>query len=350
MLAIYAAEKALRLAEQLGEMTAASRAHGIFGRVFGRIGDLAKARENLERAVELARGADDHETVLALSALGHHLETSEGDYAAAAIAYHDGLQLAEQIGDIPTQIDLRAALAQLATHAGNWEEAERSTAGALELAEREGLIGKLCLPYAVRGLLGWREAAWEQSADDYRRAVDLADQVGASEVSVIARLGLAMTLWDGGEIGGAETALTRALDSCERAGLIVQSIQVDSARAVLLSQLGRHEQAQDAAGEAGRLAERVHYPVGEAAALEAAGAVAGPANAPDLLRRAGEAWDGLGRPLDVARCRALLGDRLKDVDADAATRALEGAIELYERVGVQHRADRVRELISSLTG
>src|SRR6185312_11213419 len=46
MLAIYAAEKALRLAEALGEARAASRAHGIFGRVFGRIGDAAKAREN----------------------------------------------------------------------------------------------------------------------------------------------------------------------------------------------------------------------------------------------------------------------------------------------------------------
>ena len=44
MLAIYASEKALRLAERLGETRAASRAHGIFGRVFGRIGDTEKAR------------------------------------------------------------------------------------------------------------------------------------------------------------------------------------------------------------------------------------------------------------------------------------------------------------------
>ena len=56
MLAIYASEKALRLAERLDETRAASRAHGIFG-VFGRIGDTEKARQNLERAVELARGS-----------------------------------------------------------------------------------------------------------------------------------------------------------------------------------------------------------------------------------------------------------------------------------------------------
>ncbi|MFL5868156.1 MAG: adenylate/guanylate cyclase domain-containing protein, partial [Thermoleophilaceae bacterium] len=74
MLAIYASEKALRLAERLGETRAASRAHGIFGRVFGRIGDTEKARSNLERSVELARGSDHGETILALLALGRHLE------------------------------------------------------------------------------------------------------------------------------------------------------------------------------------------------------------------------------------------------------------------------------------
>src|SRR6202035_272085 len=87
MLAIYASEKALRLAERLGEVRAASRAHGIFGRVFGRIGDTVKARENLERAIELARGSDEHEAVLAMLALGHHFESSDGAYEAAGDSY-----------------------------------------------------------------------------------------------------------------------------------------------------------------------------------------------------------------------------------------------------------------------
>ena len=84
MLAIYASEKALRLAERLGEAAAASRAHGIFGRVFGRIGDSERARENLERSVELARESDPAEAVRALNALGYHLEVSEADYGARA--------------------------------------------------------------------------------------------------------------------------------------------------------------------------------------------------------------------------------------------------------------------------
>ena len=117
MLAIYASEKALRLAEKLQETRVASRAHGIFGRVFGRIGDTAKARENLERSVELARDSDDGETIRALLTLGHHLEVSEADYAGAGQAYGEALALAQQIGDLPAQVELQSSIAQVASTA-----------------------------------------------------------------------------------------------------------------------------------------------------------------------------------------------------------------------------------------
>ena len=117
MLAIYASEKALRLAEKLQETRVASRAHGIFGRVFGRIGDTEKARENLERSVELARDSDDGETIRALLTLGHHLEVSEADYSGAGQAYGEALQLAQQVGDLPAQVELQSSIAQVASTA-----------------------------------------------------------------------------------------------------------------------------------------------------------------------------------------------------------------------------------------
>ena len=163
MLAIYASEKALRLAERLGETRAASRAHGIFGRVFGRIGDTEKARQNLERAVELARGSDDGESILALSALGRHLEISEADMDGAREAYDEALALAERVGMLPAQVELHAWLAQLSAYCADWDDVARSTEASAELAEREGLVGKLCLPYALRGLLRWREGRLEEA-------------------------------------------------------------------------------------------------------------------------------------------------------------------------------------------
>ena len=190
MLAIYASEKALRLAERLDETRAASRAHGIFGRVFGRIGDTQKARENLERAVELARGSDDGETILALSALGRQLEISEADVAGARAAYEEALALAEQVGMLPAQVELHAWLAQLSAYAADWERVEASTEASATLAEREGLVGKLCLPYALRGLLRWREGRIGEATVLFHRAHELAEQVGWSEIAFQALFGL----------------------------------------------------------------------------------------------------------------------------------------------------------------
>ncbi len=344
MLAIYASEKALRLAERLGEVGAASRAHGIFGRVFGRIGDNVKARENLERAVELARGSDAHETVLALIALGHHLESSDADYTGAAASYREALALARQIGDVPAEIELHAAAGQLALYAADWEQVERSSDASAELSEREGLIGKLCLPYVLRGRLHWRGGEWQASESAYRRAHQLAEQIGWSEVCFDALFGLSNTLRDQGELQGAETALAQALEVCERAGLIAQSIQASSAQALLQTLAGQPEKAGAAAREAIELSERVRYPVAEAAAIEAAGLVEALPGALAELERAREAWQALGRPLDAARCQLLFGQRLLESDRGSGALALERAALEYDELGVIHLALRAREL------
>jgi class 3 adenylate cyclase/tetratricopeptide (TPR) repeat protein len=345
MLAIYASEKALRLAERLGETRAAGRAHGIFGRVFGRIGDMEKARENLEKSVDLAREADRTETIRALLTLGYHLEMSEADYAAAIDAYSEALGLAQQVGDLPAQVELRSALALIAAYRADWDVVRDYTEASARLAEAEGLVGKLAFPYALRGLLHWREGDWDASVQAARRAHELADQAGWSEVSCWALMTLSLALRDRGDYRACIDALDRALDVCERAGLIAQSIQAMGERALALALGGRTEQARDAAEEAGRLASRLHYPVGDAAALEAQGAVAGdPLAGAEQLRESRELWTKLGRPLNAARCDLWIGRLLTDADPAKAAAALDAAAAEFDRLGVRHLAERAREL------
>jgi class 3 adenylate cyclase/tetratricopeptide (TPR) repeat protein len=346
MLAIYASEKALRLAETLGEARAASRAHGIFGRVFGRIGDTVKARENLERAVALARDSDAGETVLALLALGHSLEHAEGDYEGANRCYREALELAERIGDVPAQIELQSALAQLAFYRCDWEQVRRASDASAELAEREGLIGKLCLSNTMRGLLAWRDGELDDSARLFILADELAEQVGWSEVSFSALLGLAVTLRDSDDLPGAEQALARALSICERAGLIPQSIRVHGALAMVNALQGHGERAAQAAERAESLAARVPEPVGQACALEARGIVAEHEQAVEAIAQAREAWQRLGRPLEVARCEMLLGRRLLEHDPDAAAEALERSAAAYDELGFARLAARARGLVT----
>jgi adenylate cyclase len=306
MLAIYASEKALRLAERLGEAAAASRAHGIFGRVFGRIGDSERARENLERSVELARETDPGEAVRALLALGYHLEVSEADYEGAGAAYGEALELAQQTGDLPSQVELYAALAQLALHRGDWEAVSSKTDAAATLAEREGLQGKLCFPYSMRGVLLRREGDLDASAEALEGAFELAEQVGRSEVAFQALFWLAGTLSERGDHPAADQALARALDVCERAGLVAQSLEATAARAVNLALWGKTNQAGEIAHEAESLAERLRYPVGHAASLEARGAATtDPEQRAKLLAEARDAWAKLDRPLDAERAATL---------------------------------------------
>ena len=344
MLAIYASEKALRLAERLDEARAASRAHGIFGRVFGRIGDSEKARENLERSVALARESDRAEAVRALLTLGYHLEVSEADYDGAAEAYREALEIAQEVGDLPSQVELHASLGQLAVESGDWEEVKRATEESARLAEREGLHGKLCFPDLMRGVLAWREGDWDEAASWFRRAHELGEQVGRSEVAFTALHWLAITLRESGDLSGAETELSRALDICERAGLIAQSVEAISARAVVLALAGRAEQARAAAEEAERLAGRLHYPVGEAAMAEAAGASSGdPATASERMEKARAKWLELGRPLDAARCLTVRGRLLADSDSEEASALLDEAADEYARLGAPALAARARD-------
>ena len=308
MLAIYASEKALRLAERLGETRAASRAHGIFGRVFGRIGDTVKARENLERAVELARGSDQTETILALLALGQHLEVSEADYANAEGAYAEALALAEEIGDVPAQVELHAALAWLAAHRADWE-AVRSSHRRQRPAQRAAGPGQQALP----GPRAARAAPLARRRLGRRRG----------PLPPRARAGRAGRLVRGGVLGAVRpghacwrTAVTspaparllgQALDICERAGLIAQSIQAIAARAEVLALAGKDEQAP-------RPPRRPpSWPSGcttRSAARPRSRPRASPPR-PDQLAAAREAWLEIGRPLDAARCGLLAGRLLR---------------------------------------
>jgi class 3 adenylate cyclase/tetratricopeptide (TPR) repeat protein len=346
MLAIYASEKALRLAEKLQETRVASRAHGIFGRVFGRIGDKEKARENLERSVELARDSDVGETIRALLTLGHHLEVSEADYGGAAQAYGEGLVLAQQVGDLPAQVELQSSIAQIASYRAAWHDVAEAAEASAGLAEREGLVGKLCYPLVLRGVLAWREGRWDDAQQWCKRAHELAEQVGWSEVSFAALYWLGRTLRDSGDHTASITEITHALDVCERAGLIAQSIEATSLRAITLAMAGKHDAAREDAEEAGRLAERLHYPVGKAAALMAKGKTAeDPDEALRMLGESRELWEGIGRPLDAAITDLLLGHTLADTRPDEARVALDRAAAEFERLGVAHLSDWAKALV-----
>ncbi|TMK74058.1 MAG: hypothetical protein E6G48_04270 [Actinobacteria bacterium] len=195
-------------------------------------------------------------------------------------------------------------------------------------------------------MLRWREGNFDESAKGLRRAADLAEQVGRSEVAFQSLFWLAASLRQRGDHADADTELARALDLCERAGLVAQSVEAISARAVNLALAGRADAAGEAADEAERLADRLRYPVGKAASLEARGAVAADSDESSAaLTEARAAWQALGRPLDAARCDYLRGRLLRDSNPKEAREALERAAAEAEAYGVHHLAELALKLL-----
>ena len=117
---------------------------------------------------------------------------------------------------------------------------------------------------------------------------------------------------------------------------------------MVLSLAQRPIPAREAAREAAELAERMHYPIGRAAALEARGLSAeDPEEGVALLADAQSTWRELGRPLEAARCGLMAGQRLVSTDPDRARDLLETAAVETERLGVPHLAQRARALAPS---
>ena len=190
-------------------------------------------------------------------------------------------------------------------------------------------------------------AEWEDAERSCRRAHEIAEQVGRSEVAFSALHWLAATLRDQGRYGDAETALAQALDVCERAGLVAQSVEATAERAVCLALGGRTEQAREVAESATNLIERLHYPVGLAAAQEAQGLTSEDAAVGvEQLAGARDAWAKLELPIDAARAEMLRAHRLAEIDIDDARIAAEEAAQRFEALGIDHEAQRAREMVS----
>ena len=339
MLAIYAAEKAQRLAEALGQSGTASRAHLTYGRVFGRIGDLEQARKSLERSVELARESGPAEVIRALLALGRHLEVGEADYAAATAAFGEALELADELGDVPAQIELHAALGQLAVHPARWQDVDEHAAVAARLAEREGLSGQLALPLLLQGIAAWRRGDWSAADANLKRSHAIAAEGGRSEVAFSALLWLGAVERDRGDYEAARSALENATEICERAGLTAQSVEARGARIAVLSAAGRSEEAKAAADAAEVLLAGASDPVGVAAATEVRGVTeSDPRASAQVLRDAVESWEEAGRPLNAIRTRLQLAGSLAASDPGASAEALAEATAAAERLEVPHLA------------
>ena len=157
----------------------------------------------------------------------------------------------------------------------------------------------------MRGALRWREGDFDGRHRAAARAPPSSASRSAAPRSPSRRSsGSPPRCASAATTPSADTELSRALDICERAGLVAQSVEAISARAVTLVLAGRHDAAREAAEEAEqprRAAALSGRQGGERSRPRAPSTRTTPP-APRRWPRRATAWLELGRPLDAARC------------------------------------------------
>ncbi len=347
VLAIYAAERSLELAQRLGAPAASTRAYATFGRVFGRLGEYDKARENLEAAVDGARESDAAATVPALLLLGTHLEAAERDLDRAAEAYREALAIANRLGDVPAQIELHGGIARLAIKRGDRPTVEASTDIGARLARREGLPDLSCFSDLSRGWLLWCAAdpTAERTLD---RAIAGGRRLERIDLVFPALMLKGWLLAIAGEDYQADHVFADALAACERVGLPSQSIEAGAARAINLARGGRDPaSAAQVTADVVATAEGVSAEA-DATVREAIGAtLADSREGAGVLSEAAASWDRAGRPHSAARASLLAGWRLREADPEEGARALDAVAERAGRLGAQPLAAEARRLAAA---
>jgi tetratricopeptide (TPR) repeat protein len=145
------AERALELAETLGEAAPRERALSLKLVAMGHqtAGRFEEARRRKAEALEIFRGMGDRQSMgMMLNSLGETLRL-QGDYAAALEKYLEALTLAEETGNRPERILCLSNIAGARIGLGEFAAAEADARRAIELA---GEAGYHVLPEAHRFL------------------------------------------------------------------------------------------------------------------------------------------------------------------------------------------------------
>ncbi|HUF84159.1 MAG TPA: LuxR C-terminal-related transcriptional regulator [Acidimicrobiia bacterium] len=341
-------------------------------------GDVDRALETAERAVEIARRLGDLDLeAQALQATGQLL-IAAGRPTAGLAAFDEAMVLATQgrlgpletgrvycslIGACEELSDYRRAAewtdfgsrwsqdhprtvfpglcrlhrATVLQLRGEWTEAEEEARRAYTELCDVNVVNSGAAFYEI-GEIRRRLGDIEGAEEAFQRA----DELGCQPQPGLALLRLAQ-----GRVDAAATSIARVVSEetwnrLTRAKLLPAQVEI----AIAADDLDR---ARAATEELEATAEEFESPGLRAAAslargrLELAGAE--PQSACAALRRALEQWQNLDVPYEVASARVLLGRACREAgDEEAATSSLDAATAIFERLGAAPDAERARAL------
>lgn len=345
-----------------------------------RVGDRSAAQQALDALHRLAvrTGADSAGLAAATARAGW--ERSRGNLAAAAAAADEALAAARRIGSALAELRALAAVLEVAVDAGAAEAIRAHADRALGLAARWGVPAVELRAIGSRVAAGVHDGDWPGMDRDIARCLALSRRFDAPRsVATVLSVRCLVQVFRG-ELAAAESTIAEAQ---RHAAAVAGDRYVEGDLALARSQLAL------ARGDRTRLAElipilrrtggrnltwrlltaaqslvllgrRDELPeLGEQlaagtpdayrqAVIDWIAGLAGPGDAPELLRGAADALAAQRRPYWAALARLDLTECLAGTDPTAGRAQAEQALEVLDGLGGRRAADRARLLLRRL--
>ena len=306
-------ERALRLAEELGDQGVQSYATNWIGYSLTELGQPERGLEAMKRSLELAKGAGvPSHAIRAYSNLGAQL-MGLGEYKRAAEVLREGVGYADAAGWESGRGRLPGNLGRAEMELGNWERAE----GLFDRAIRAGELGYPVARLAaipLKGELLLRQGRPREAKELLEGALPEAEELGEFNplqrlLRALARVRLAL--------GDSQGAL-EAMDRCVR--LWRESHRATTEEHLLghgievYARLEREEQARELLAALSATASREGTPSVDARLEDALGRMAAyegrHGDAAEYFRRAAGLWRRMGLPYQEAVSRGQRAESL----------------------------------------
>jgi hypothetical protein len=280
-------------------------------------GEIAPAREALERALAVRREIGDMQGVASLLNELGVLEEEAGDYAAALYHYREALQLHENLGGGRGVAEAYTNLAFIYQMLGQFDSAEAFSERAQNAHRDSGNTEWLMSTLLIDGELRLARGDWNSAQAALVEAMELARQLQSPYGEAIAQGGIGTLAWYQGRAGAALDAYGQARAILEPIGDVRGLVEYRLRSAELLLQLDLTEAARAHLAEVrallqdgGGLAQTARLALASACADAGAGS---PESAAANMTRAAELAAASGSPLlelqvAAGRLRCLGGD------------------------------------------
>jgi tetratricopeptide (TPR) repeat protein len=211
------AEKALELAEKLKDFEGIAESFFFVGTISGTAGDLKKAIEYLERALQIA--LDNGYTEIALRAynnLGSGLGAE--DYERRLEYYEKGYELAKKAGDIAFQSWLGDNLAEAYIDMGNMNKGVLLAEESVTLDRKTGHAYHLPLSLDLLGYAYHILGEWDKAEQYYQEAFNISQRLNDFQSISYSYASLGLLHFDKEEYAKGKEFFEKAYEVCEKRG------------------------------------------------------------------------------------------------------------------------------------